>query len=70
MQVQPQSGLGVAASEAPKPRGGDASEWTVEEVISHIAASDIALSCHADLFRRHVSLQKFIVFNVICIFCV
>ncbi|XP_076044049.1 polycomb protein Scm [Oratosquilla oratoria] len=37
---------------APKPRG-DPSEWTVEEVISHIAATDPALASHADLFRRH-----------------
>ncbi|MPC27843.1 Polycomb protein SCMH1 [Portunus trituberculatus] len=39
---------------SPRPRG-DPAEWTVEEVISHIAATDPALASHADLFRRHVS---------------
>ncbi|XP_063881397.1 polycomb protein SCMH1-like isoform X1 [Scylla paramamosain] len=37
---------------SPRPRG-DPAEWTVEEVISHIAATDPALASHADLFRRH-----------------
>ncbi|XP_071540645.1 polycomb protein SCMH1-like isoform X1 [Panulirus ornatus] len=37
---------------SPRPRG-DPAEWTVEEVIKHIAATDPALANHADLFRRH-----------------
>lgn len=36
----------------PRPRG-DPADWTVEEVITHIAATDPALAIHADLFRRH-----------------
>ncbi|XP_068222661.1 polycomb protein Scm isoform X2 [Palaemon carinicauda] len=35
-----------------RPRG-DPADWTVEEVITHIAATDPALANHADLFRRH-----------------
>lgn len=42
--------------QSPRPRG-DPAEWTVEEVITHIAATDPALANHADLFRRHVSWQ-------------
>ncbi|XP_042875439.1 polycomb protein Scm-like isoform X2 [Penaeus japonicus] len=38
--------------QSPRPRG-DPAEWTVEEVITHIAATDPALANHADLFRRH-----------------
>ncbi|KAK4303473.1 hypothetical protein Pmani_024511 [Petrolisthes manimaculis] len=38
--------------QSPRPRG-DPAEWTVEEVICHIAATDPALAIHADLFRRH-----------------
>lgn len=32
-----------------------ASEWTIEEVIQYIAATDPTLAIHADLFRKHVS---------------
>nr|XP_045618397.1 polycomb protein Scm-like isoform X3 [Procambarus clarkii] len=38
--------------QSPRPRG-DPAEWTVEEVITHIANTDSALANHADLFRRH-----------------
>ncbi|KAG7169610.1 Polycomb protein SCMH1-like [Homarus americanus] len=38
--------------QSPRPRG-DPAEWTVEEVITHIANTDPALANHADLFRRH-----------------
>lgn len=31
------------------------SEWSIEEVIQYIAATDPALAIHADLFRKHVS---------------
>ncbi|XP_064081606.1 polycomb protein SCMH1-like isoform X2 [Macrobrachium nipponense] len=39
-------------SQISRPRG-DPADWTVEEVITHIAATDPALANHADLFRRH-----------------
>ncbi|KAA0188334.1 hypothetical protein HAZT_HAZT009574 [Hyalella azteca] len=32
---------------------GDPVEWTVEDVISYIAAVSPQLACHADLFRKH-----------------
>lgn len=34
---------------------GPASEWSVEEVIQYITATDPALDVHAKLFRDHVS---------------
>lgn len=39
---------------APMPKG-PANEWTIEEVIQYITATDPALGIHADLFRKHVS---------------
>lgn len=45
-----------------------ASEWTIEEVIQYIAATDPTLAIHADLFRKHVSedekdLEPFLIFS-------
>lgn len=37
---------------------GPANEWTIEEVIQYITATDPALGIHADLFRKHVSLTQ------------
>lgn len=34
---------------------GDPADWSVEQVIAHISSADVALSSHADLFRKHVS---------------
>lgn len=33
---------------------GPASEWTIEDAIQFITATDPALAVHADLFRKHV----------------
>ncbi|KAJ9585032.1 hypothetical protein L9F63_020623, partial [Diploptera punctata] len=40
-------------SEAPPKTPADPSEWTIEDVIQHIAFIDPALGVHADLFRKH-----------------
>lgn len=32
-------------------------DWSVEDVIGFIAAADQALAAHADLFRKHVSVN-------------
>ncbi|RXG51949.1 Polycomb protein Scm [Armadillidium vulgare] len=45
-------GGGIVTSPIPKPKG-DPADWTVEEVIAHISATDLGLASHADLFRRH-----------------
>ncbi|KAK7077941.1 Zinc ion binding [Halocaridina rubra] len=51
--IQEPSPSSVAeAAQTARPRG-DPADWTVEEVITHIAATDPALASHADLFRRH-----------------
>jgi hypothetical protein len=42
-------------SEAPPKTPADPSEWSIEDVIQHIAFIDPALGVHADLFRKHVS---------------
>lgn len=36
---------------------GPANDWSIEEVIQFITATDPALAVHADLFRKHVSLS-------------
>ena len=33
----------------------DPSQWTVDEVIQYISASDSGLNIHGELFRKHVS---------------
>lgn len=38
----------------PQPKGPP-TEWSIEDVIQFIAATDPALAIHADLFRKHVS---------------
>jgi len=45
-------------SEAPPKTPADPSEWSIEDVIQHIAFIDPALGVHADLFRKHVSLAR------------
>ncbi|XP_069695083.1 polycomb protein Scm isoform X2 [Periplaneta americana] len=40
-------------SEAPPKTPADPSEWSIEDVIQHIAFIDPALGVHADLFRKH-----------------
>lgn len=45
-------------SEAPPKTPADPSEWSIEDVIQHIAFIDPALGVHADLFRKHVSLPE------------
>lgn len=52
--AEPSPSSASEPGQSPRPRG-DPAEWTVEEVITHIAATDPALANHADLFRRHVS---------------
>ena len=42
-------------NESPPKLPSDPSEWSVEDVIQHIAFTDPALGIHADLFRTHVS---------------
>lgn len=44
-------------SEAPPKTPADPSEWSIEDVIQHIAFIDPALGVHADLFRKHVSFS-------------
>lgn len=41
-------------NEGPPKLPSDPSEWSVEDVIQHIAFTDPALGIHADLFRTHV----------------
>lgn len=36
---------------------GPANEWSIEEVIQFITATDSALGVHADLFQKHVMLH-------------
>ncbi|XP_066998695.1 polycomb protein Scm isoform X2 [Anabrus simplex] len=43
----------TSTTEAPPKTPADPSEWTIEDVIQHIAFIDPALGAHADLFRRH-----------------
>lgn len=37
---------------------GQPADWTIEEVIQYITATDPALAIYADLFRTHVSQLK------------
>lgn len=50
--VTGQQSQAVTSPQLPK---AAASEWTIEEVIQYIAATDPTLAIHADLFRKHVS---------------
>lgn len=50
--VNPQNPLG-----SPQMPTSSPSEWTIEEVIDYIAITDPALAIHADLFRKHVSVE-------------
>jgi polycomb protein SCMH1 len=36
---------------------GNINDWKIEDVIQYISTADSSLAVHADLFRRHVSLQ-------------
>lgn len=38
-------------------------EWGIEEVIQFIDSTDPCLGVHADLFRKHVSIQIILFFN-------
>ncbi|XP_054272651.1 polycomb protein Scm [Macrosteles quadrilineatus] len=51
--VEQEVATSTTQSEGPPKLPADPSEWTVEDVISHISHTDPALSVHADLFRRH-----------------
>lgn len=42
-------------SESPPKLPADPSDWSIDDVIQHIAFTDPALGSHADLFRKHVS---------------
>lgn len=41
-------------SESPPKLPADPSDWSIDDVIQHIAFTDPALGSHADLFRKHV----------------
>lgn len=43
----------------PAPPSQAPSEWSIDEVIDFIAASDPGMAVHADLFRKHVSITIF-----------
>lgn len=49
---EPASSTTSGAAAAPPPAKPPA-DWTIEDVIGFIAAADIALAVHADLFRKH-----------------
>lgn len=44
-------------SAPPQVPKGPANDWSIEEVIQFITATDPALAVHADLFREHVSYR-------------
>lgn len=47
-----------ASSPGPSIPSGHINDWKIEDVIQYISTADNSLAVHADLFRRHVSLQN------------
>lgn len=51
-------------SEGPPKLPADPSEWSIEDVIQHIAFTDPALGAHAELFRKHVRDKSTLMDNI------
>lgn len=54
---RPEPASSTTGAPPPPAPGAPVGEWSVEDVIGFIAAADQALAAHADLFRKHVSVQ-------------
>jgi len=46
-----------ASSPGPTIPSGNINDWKIEDVIQYISTADSSLAVHADLFRRHVSIE-------------
>lgn len=51
--AEQEAATSTTPSEGPPKMPADPSEWSIEDVISHISFTDPMLAVHADLFRRH-----------------
>lgn len=54
---RPEPASSTTGAPPPPAPGSPVGEWSVEDVIGFIAAADQALAAHADLFRKHVSIE-------------
>lgn len=57
--AEQEAATSTTPSEGPPKMPTDPSDWSIEDVITHISFTDPMLAVHADLFRRHVSYKHF-----------
>lgn len=63
VSAEMEAATSTTQSESPPKLPPDPSDWSIDDVIQHIAFTDPALGSHADLFRKHVSTASVLALN-------